>query len=154
MNLLTTFDCIFASARYWLASITSHYRHARSYEAVGLCISDFIAFFCTYTAQVISRWRLSEACFDDPHSCEVTHDNFANSHDALNILRLLDKVREGFFQVVLGLPPAATWSRARHLGTGGQRPVRSRAQPWCITDTMHTRCTKLAHDNRSVEIST
>ena len=40
--------------------------------------------------------------------------------------------------MVLVLPPAATWSGARHFGTRGQPPVRSRAQPWGITDTTDT----------------
>ena len=63
-------------------------------------------------------------------------------------------MREGFFRVVLVLPPAATWFEACHFGTGGQPPVRSRAQPCSITHTTDIRYTKLAHDNRSVEIST
>ena len=55
----------------------------------------------TYTAEVIAGWRLSEAGFEDPHPCEVTHYNFDAHHDSLNILRLLDTVRDGFFRVVL-----------------------------------------------------
>ena len=108
----------------------------------------------TYTAEVISGWRLSEECFDDPHSCDLIHYNFDDDHDVINILKLLDKVREGFFQAVLFLPPASTWSRARHFGPGGQPPVRSRAQPWGITDTTDNRHVQVVHDNRSVEIST
>ena len=111
-------------------------------------------YYPTYTGEVISGWRLSEECFDDPHSCELIHCNFADDHDVLKILKLLDKVREGFFQAVLVLPPASTWSRARHFGPGGQPPVRSRAQPWGITDTTDSRHVKVVHDNRSVEIST
>ena len=108
----------------------------------------------TYTAEVISGWRLSEECFDDPHSCELIHYNVADDHDVINILKLLDKVRKGFFQAVLVLPPASTWSRARHFGRGGQPPVRSRAQPWGITDTTDNRHAQVVHDNRSVEILT
>ena len=94
----------------------------------------------TYTAEVISGWRLSEECFDNPHSFELIHYNFDDDHEVLNILILLDKVREGFFQAVLVLPPASSWSRARHFGPGGQPPVRSRAQPWSITDTTGHSC--------------
>ena len=50
----------------------------------------------TYRAEVIAGWRLSEAGLEDPHPCEVTHYNFDAHHDSLNILRLLDKVRDGF----------------------------------------------------------
>ena len=111
MNLCTTSDCTFASARHWFAPFTSHSRHARSTKPSDHVFQILLlSSGTTYMAEVISGWQLSEACFDDPHSCEATHIGFENSHDVLNILRILDKVREGFFQVVLVLPPAATRS--------------------------------------------
>ena len=76
----------------------------------------------SYSAEVIAGWEHSEACFEDPHPCNVVHCNFNDDHDLLTILKLFDKVREGFFRVVLDLPPAATWSRARHAGPVVNRP--------------------------------
>ena len=82
---------------------------------------------------------MSEACFDDPHPCELTHLNFADYHELVVILKLLDKVRDGFFQVVLILPPASSWSRARHVGPEGQPPIRSRNRPWgLLTQVLHS----------------
>ena len=84
----------------------------------------------TYPAEILTGWQTSEACYDNPHPCELTHLNFADDHDLVVILKLLDKVRDGFFQVVLILPPASSWSRARHVGPVGQPPIRSRSRPW------------------------
>ena len=49
--------------------------------------------------EILTGWQMSEACYDDPHSCELTHFNFSDDHDLVVILKLLDKVRDGFFQV-------------------------------------------------------
>ena len=97
---------------------------------------------------------MSEACYDDPHPCELTHFNFADDHDLVVILKLLDKVRDGFFQVVLILPPASSWSRARHVGPEGQPPIRSRSRPWGVIEASSAQYSKLLHDNRTAEIST
>ena len=64
----------------------------------------------SYSAVVTAGWVHSEACFEDPHPCDVIHYNFEDDHDLLTILKLLGKVREGFFRVVLVLPTGATWS--------------------------------------------
>ena len=97
---------------------------------------------------------MSEACYDDPHPCELTHFNFADDHDLVVILKLLDKVRDGFFQVVVILPPASSWSRARHVGPEGQPPIRSRSRPWGVIEASSAQYSKLIHDNRTAEIST
>ena len=108
----------------------------------------------TYPAEILTGWQISEACYDNPHPCELTHFNFADDHDLLIILKLLDKVRDGFFQVVLVLPPASSWSRARHVGPEGQPPIRSRSRPWGVIEASSAQYSKLLHDNRTAEIST
>ena len=107
-----------------------------------------------YPTEILTGWQMSEACYDDPHPCELTHFNFADDHDLVVILKLLDKVRDGFFQVVLILPPASSWSRARHVGPEGQPPIRSRNRPWGVIDASSAQYSKLLHDNRTAEIST
>ena len=97
---------------------------------------------------------MSEACYDDSQPCELAHFNFADDHDLVVILKLLDKVRDGFFQVVLILPPASSWSRARHVGPEGQPPIRSRSRPWGVIEASSAQYSKLLHDNRTAEIST
>ena len=94
----------------------------------------FLSGGASCSAEVTAGWHLSEECFDDPHPCDVTHYTFAGDHDLLNILKLRDKVREGIFRVVIVLPPAATWSRARLVGPGGQPTARSRSRPWGIPE--------------------
>ena len=107
-----------------------------------------------YPTEILTGWQMSEACYDDPHPCELTHFNFADDHDLVVILKLLDKVRDGFFQVVLILPPASSWSRARHVGPEGQPPIRSRSRPWGVIEASSAQYSKLIHDNRTAEIST
>ena len=51
----------------------------------------------TYPAEILTGWQMSEACYDDPQPSEITHLNFADDHDLVVILKLLDKVRVGFF---------------------------------------------------------
>ena len=101
----------------------------------------------TYPAEILTGWQMSEDCYDDPHPRELTHLNFADDHDLVVILKLLDKVRDGFFQVVLILPPASSWSRARHVGPEGQPPIRSRNRPWGVIDASSAQYSELLHDN-------
>ena len=75
----------------------------------------------------------------------------------ITILRMITICRQSarwIFRVVLVLPPAATWSRARHVGPGGQPPIRSRSKPWGIPEASDALYSKLQHDNRTAEIST
>ena len=108
----------------------------------------------TYPTEILTGWQMSEACYEDPHPCDLTHLNFADDHDLVVILKLLDKVRDGFFQVVLILPPASSWSRARHVGLEGQPSIRSRNRPWRVIEANSAQYSKLLHDNRTAEIST
>ena len=107
-----------------------------------------------YPTEILTGWQMSEACYDDPHPCELTHFNFGDDQDLVVILKLLDKVRDGFLQVVLILPPASSWSRARHVGPEGQPPIRSRSRPWGVIEASSAQYSKLLHDNRTAEIST
>ena len=56
--------------------------------------------------------------------------------------------------MVLVLPPASSWSRARHVGPEGQPPIRSRSRPWGVIEASSAQYSKLIHDNRTAEIST
>ena len=46
---------------------------------------------------------------------------------------VLDLIASGYFDFVLVLPPAATWSRARHKSNAVQDPLRSRSFPLGIS---------------------
>ena len=50
--------------------------------------------------------------------CAPVHFNFTLSVDALVILELLDKIN-GFFDAVFIIPPAAAFSRVRHVVNEG-----------------------------------
>ena len=47
----------------------------------------------------------------------------------LRYVFVLDLIAAGYFDFVLVLPPAATWSRDRHKSNAGQDPLRSRSFP-------------------------
>ena len=155
LSFLLTSEWFLAIARSWvecLFSVSTPPVHVKPSPVVFHIL--VLSSGTTYSAEILTGWQMSEACFEDPHPCELTHFNFADDHDLVVILKLLGKVRDGFFQVVLILPPGSSWSRARHVGPEGQPPVRSRTRPWGVIDASSTRYSKLLHDNRTAEIST
>ena len=59
----------------------------------------------------------------EPFEHALVHYNLEESLDVLVLLDLLDRIRLGFFHSVFIIPPAASWSRARHADSAGQFPV-------------------------------
>ena len=72
--------------------------------------------------------------------------------DFLSVLDLLDYVRQGIFDVIHIVPPAATWSRSRHSGIPGQRPLRSRLAPLGLPSLTPSENDKVNSANRVVEV--
>ena len=156
LNFLLTSDWFLAIARSWVERFFLRFYATGTCEAVPCCFPHLVlSSGTTYTAEILTGWQMSEACYDDPHPCELTHLNFADDDDLVVILKLLDKVRDGFFQVVLILPPASSWSRARHLGPEGQPPISLPQQTLGgVIEASSAQYSKLLHDNRTAEIST
>ena len=60
---------------------------------------------------------------------ELSFFRLQRAADFLDILVLLNLLRDGFFEAVYLVPPAASWSRLRSSTTSGQLPLRSRSEP-------------------------
>ena len=71
--------------------------------------------------------------------------------DFLSVLELLDYIRQGIFDAVHIVPAAATWSRSRHSGIPGQRPLRSRTAPLGLPSLTPTENDKVNSANRVLE---
>ena len=71
--------------------------------------------------------------------------------DFFSILDLLDYVRQGIFDVIHIVPPAATWSRSRHSDIPGQRPLRSRLAPLGLPSLTPSENDKVNSANRALE---
>ena len=67
---------------------------------------------------------------ESPSHLQLIHCVFDDiSDDLVTFLDPPDRVKTRFFQLTCVLPPAATWSRARHSELPGQVPHRSRSVP-------------------------
>ena len=64
-----------------------------------------------------------------------------------DIFYVLDLIATGYFDIVLVIPPAATWSRARHKSNAGQDPLRSRSFPLGIPSLSPDAQSKVLLDN-------
>ena len=72
------------------------------------------------------RWCMTET---EPTAISnalfLTHLCCVLEYETLVILEIMDRIRDGYFDVVLLMPPAATWSKARHSQDGTQPPWRT-----------------------------
>ena len=68
----------------------------------------------------------------------------------LSLISLLDRIRSGWFDLICSLPAAATWSRARHFGNG-QKPLRSRAEPFGLQSLDPNSTSKVTASNQQLE---
>ena len=95
--------------------------------ASGFCFSS-----CRkHEDEFLSAWELFQSRLKRPSPLQVIHYIFDDSSDDLvSFLDLLDRVKTDFFQLSCVLPPASTWSRARHSELPGQLPLRSRSAPF------------------------
>ena len=64
----------------------------------------------------------------------------------------MDYVRQGIFDVIHIVPPAATWSRSRHSGIPGQRPLRSRLALLGLPSLTPSENDKVNSANRALEV--
>ena len=102
-------------------------------------------------ANVVEAWRQAEHANLQPR-CELVHFNFSASTEPLVVLDVMDRIRGNFFEAVLLIPPAATWSRARHSLDKEQPPLRSRSQPLGLQTLDSNSRERVIQSNRTVEI--
>ena len=72
--------------------------------------------------------------------------------DFLTVLDLLAYIRQGVFDSIHILPPAATWARFRQSGIPGQPPLRSRSAPLGLSSLSPTQDEKVRSANLIQEI--
>ena len=87
----------------------------------------------------------------DRQACHLVHFSCASSYEALVVLDMLDRIRDGFFEAVFLLPLAASWSRARHNEDETRRPGRNRTHPAGLPELSATASIKAAKGNRDIE---
>ena len=95
-------------------------------------------------ADLVAAWRSSARLWGHSH-CQVVHLDCLSSYEALVILDLLDRIRDGYFDAVL--------SRVRHHGTEGPPPVRTRALPLGLPALNVEASARVAKANQDIEIA-
>ena len=103
-------------------------------------------------ADVVQAWDIANS-LKQHGSCQVIHLGCELSHDALVILDIMDRNRDGFIEAAVLTPPASSWSRARHIQDGTQNPVRSRSHPAGLPALSAVNLCKVVAANRYVEIA-
>ena len=81
------------------------------------------------------------------------HYDFNYQLDIFVLLDLLDRVQAGVCRAVILVPPASTWSRARHFGPK-KCPLRSRAHPLGLPHLATSDQSRIHDSNIEVEVST
>ena len=101
-------------------------------------------------AEVRDALRIRQHEGDSAVFFELTYLDPALLLDFLAVLDLLDLVRQGFFDMILIVPSASTWSRARHSRLAGQHPLRSRSSPLGLSSLSLDDSEKVHHANREL----
>ena len=104
-----------------------------------------------HEVQVVEAWREDGKESEDLFDYTLFHYNFDGSHDVLVVLDILDRIKAGFYHGVFIVPPAASWSRARHAEEGGQTPLRTRSQPFGVVHAASKSHARLQHENRALD---
>ena len=73
-----------------------------------------------------------------------------DGQSVLSLISLLDRIRSGWFDLICLLPSAATWSRALHFGNG-QKPLRSRIEPFVLQSLGPNSISKVTASNQRLE---
>ena len=102
-------------------------------------------------AEIVEAWQADGKESGDPYDYALVHYSFERAHDVLVVLDLLDRIRLGFFHSVFIVPPASSWSRARHSNEPGQLPLRTRSQPLGVIQATPEAQARLEHENRSLD---
>ena len=104
--------------------------------------------------EVAEGWRLAQCQGPLEYYLEVVFVNCGLVTNVTDIFYVLDLIATGYFDFVLVLPPAATWSRARHKSNAGQDPLRSRSFPLGIPSLSPDAQSKVLLDNGHLEYAT
>ena len=82
---------------------------------------------------------------------EVVFVNCSLVTNVTDVFYVLDLIASGYLDFVMVLPPAATWSRARHKSNAGQDPLRSRSFPLGIPSLSPDAQSKVLLENEHLE---
>ena len=104
-----------------------------------------------HCGEVAEGWKLAQCQDALEYFLEVVFVNCSLVTNVTDIFYVLDLIASGYFDFVLVLPPAATWSRARHKSNAGQDPLRSRSFPLGIPSLSPDAQSKVLLDNEHLE---
>ena len=88
---------------------------------------------------------------DPPLFLQLVYLDLTHCVDFLAVLDSLGYIRQGIFDMLHIIPPAATWSRSRHSGLQGQHPLRSRGAPLGLSSLNPTEDKKVREANSVLE---
>ena len=103
-------------------------------------------------ADLVAAWRKGSQTQAQHSPCQLLHYNCSHTHEPLVLLDALDRIRDGFFDAVILIPPASSWSRVRH-SSNGQVPLRSRSHPLGLSDLSAVGFAKLKQSNQDIEVA-
>ena len=104
-----------------------------------------------HSVEVAEGWQLAQVPGYTEYFLELVFVDGRQATNITYIFYVLDLIATGFFDAVVVIPPAATWSRARHKPNDGQNPLRARSVPLGITSLSPEEQSKVHHDNRQLE---
>ena len=103
-------------------------------------------------ADLVAAWRKGSQTQAQHSPCQLLHYNCSHTHEPLVLLDALDRIRDGYFDAVILIPPASSWSRVRH-SSNGQVPLRSRSHPLGLPDLSAVGFAKLKQSNQDIEVA-
>ena len=101
----------------------------------------------------MNAWQEVHSSVTVPQKWRAIHYDFDAPLDIFVVLDLLDRVQAGVSRAVVLVPPASTWSRARHFGPI-KCPLRTRAHPLGLPSLATSAQSKVHDANLAVEVST
>ena len=101
---------------------------------------------------MVNAWQEVHSSVTVPQQWKVIHYDFDAPLDIFVVLDLLDRVQAGVFRAVILVPPASTWSRARHFGPI-KCPLRTRAHQLGLPNLATSAQSKIHDANLAVEVS-
>ena len=115
-----------------------------------VCCLLLVAADDSVESDLLAALKMSEVVQKFAGVFELAFFRLQRDADFLDILVLLNLLRDGFFEAVYLIPPAASWSRLRSRTTQGQLPLRSRAEPLGLSSLNPQQSEKVRQFNREV----
>ena len=103
-------------------------------------------------ADLVAPWSIGSQTQPQHRPCLLLHYNCSRADEPLVLLDALDRIRDGYFDAVILIPPASSWSSVRH-SSNSQAPLPSRSHPLRLSDLSVGGFAKLAQLNQDIEVA-